>query len=292
MRDSAISHETRIIPSGFALGAFDVRSVSKDNQETKPPPVVYDLFVAVDDPIEALEKQLELEDSSSSNIGRALLTTLQLLPLPWPLSAAVDALDKQIDNDRYERLKVYVQTIADTVKAVQERTDQHDRRLDDIEAAQRTERTCKLLAEGARTVAGTRSISRVVRIGIVLARGVTEEKLPDEDEIEEMMRIARELKEQDIDYLEELVRIYGETVKRNGRVDRYTAFQLWVNGSWGERSDPEIDSVCSKLGSFGLVASIPGNNTLNVMADQQNRYVLLPKGLRFAELIKRVDQPW
>jgi len=64
---------------------------------------------------------------------------------------------------------------------------------------------------------------------------------------------------------------------------------LWVNGRWGENRNPEIDSVCSKLESFGLVTSVPGNNTLNVMADVQNRYVLLPKGLRFAELIKRVD---
>lgn len=233
--------------------------------------------------------QLELEDSSSSNIGRALLTKLQLLPLPWPLNAAVHTVDKQIENDRYDRLEVFLQTIADTMKAIQEPTDQHNRRVDDLEATQRTERTCKLFAEGARRVSGTRSISRVVRIGIVLARGVTEEKLPDEDEIEEMMRIARELTEQDIDYLKELVRINGETAKRNGRADRYSAFQLWVNSRWGESRNPEIDSVCSKLESFGLVASVPGKSTLNIMADVQNRYELLPKGLRFAKLNKQVD---
>jgi len=245
--------------------------------------------VAIDDPIEALEGQLELEDSSSSIISRALLTTLQLFPLPWPLSAAVEALDKQIDSDRYDRLKIYVQTIAGAMKAIQELVDRNSRRLDDIEATQRAKSTCKLLVEGARRVASTLSIPRVVRIGVILARGVTEEKLPDEDEIEEMMRIARELTEQDIDYLRELVRIYGEAVKKNGRVDRYTAFQFWVKGRWGESRNPEIDSVCSKLESFGLAASIPGNNTFNVMADIQNRYVLLPKGLRFTELIKQVD---
>jgi hypothetical protein len=245
--------------------------------------------VAIDDPIEALEKQLELEDSSSSNISRALLTKLQLAPLPWPLSAAVDALDKQIDNDRYDRLKIYVQTIASTMKAIQELVDRNTRRLDDIEATQRAESTSNLLVEGARKVVSTRSISRVMRIGVILARGVTEEKLPNEDEIEEMMRIARELTEQDIDYLKELVRIYGEVVEKHGRVDRYTAFQFWVKGRWSESRNPEIDSVCSKLESFGLVASFPGNNTSTVMADIQNRYVLLPKGLRFTELIKQVD---
>jgi len=219
----------------------------------------------------------------------ALLSTLKLVPLPWPLSAGVEALDQQIESDRYDRLEVYVRTLAETTKAVQDVAGQHGRRLDHLEAVQRAESTRKLLVEGARRVAGTRAISRVVRIGIILARGVTEEKPPDEDEIEEMMRIARELTELDIDYLKELVTIYGATIKRNGRVDRYTAFQLWVQGRWSESRNPEIDSVCSKLESFGLVASIPGNNTFNVMADIQNRYVLLPKGLRFAELIKRVD---
>jgi hypothetical protein len=238
--------------------------------------------VAIDDPIEALEKQLELEENSRSIISQALLTKLQLLPLPWPLNAAISALDKQIDNDRYDRLKIYIQTVANTVKGIQEIVEQNS-----IEATQRAESTCRLLIEGARRVASTRSIPRVVRIGVILARGVTEEKLPDEDEIEEMMRVARELIELDIDYLEELVRIYGEIVKKNSRVDRYTAFQLWSSGRWGESTNPEIDSVCSKLVSFGFVASIPGNNTLNVMADIQNRYVLLPKGLRFTELIRR-----
>lgn len=245
--------------------------------------------MTIDDPIEALEKQLELEENSSSIISHALLTKIQLLPLPWPLNAAINALDKQIDNDRYDRLKIYIQTVANTVKAIQELVEQNSHRLDDIEATQRAESTCRLLIEGARRVASTRSIPRVVRIGVILARGVTEEKLPDEDEIEEMMRVARELIELDIDYLEELVRIYGEIVKKNGRVDRYTAFQLWSSGRWGESTNPEIDSVCSKLVSFGFVASIPGNNTLNVMADIQNRYVLLPKGLRFTELIRRAD---
>lgn len=241
----------------------------------------------IDDPISALNKQLELEDLPNSDVSRSLLTVAKLLPLPWPLSAAVVALNEQIENDRYERLKIYIQTISDAIRVIRDRADQSDRRLNELENSQRTEQTCRLLVEGARRVGSTASNSRVVRIGIILARAVTEEKLPDEDEIEEMMRTAREMTELDVDYLNELVRIYGEIVKVNGRVDRYTAFQRWVNGRWGDRNNPEIDSVCSKLESFGLAASIPGNNTHNVMADIQNRYVLLPKGLRFAELIRK-----
>lgn len=245
--------------------------------------------MAIDDPIEALEKQLELENSAKSEIDRNMLTVFELLPLPWPLSAAANRLGKHIDNDRYDKLKIYVKTIADTIRAMRSGLEQTTRRVDDRESHQRAESAERLLVEGARRVSSTRSITRVKRIGTILARGITEEKAPDEDEIEEMMRIARELTDEDIGYLNELVRIYGETVRKNGRVDRYTAYQFWVKGRWGDRVNPEIDSVCSKLESFGLVASIPGNNTLNVMADIQNRYVLLPKGLRFASLISEAD---
>ncbi|HEV2136461.1 MAG TPA: hypothetical protein VGR47_19715 [Terracidiphilus sp.] len=249
--------------------------------------------MAIDDPIEALGKLLELENASNSDISRAMLTALELSPLPWPLSAAVSGLGTLIDNDRYDRLKIYVQTVATVMKALQKQYEQQhqqvNRRLDELEAAQRAASTLRLLTEGARRVSSTRSATRVERIGIILARGVMEEKTPDEDEIEEMMRTARELTELEIDYLRELVRIYGEVVKQKGRVDRYTAYQFWVKGRWGDRTNPEIDSACSKLESFGLVASIPGNNTLNVMADIQNRYVLLLKGLRFAELISEPD---
>ena len=60
----------------------------------------------------------------------------------------------------------------------------------------------------------------------------------------------------------------------------------WENGKWGDRVDPGLDSVFGKLASYGLVAPVPPPNNLTVMADFQNRYVLLPKGLHFYKLIQ------
>jgi hypothetical protein len=60
----------------------------------------------------------------------------------------------------------------------------------------------------------------------------------------------------------------------------------WEQGFWGTRIIPEIDSVFSKLESYGLVARIPPPNNLNIMADYQNRYVLLKKGVRFVTLTR------
>ena len=82
------------------------------------------------------------------------------------------------------------------------------------------------------------------------------------------------------------MRIEGVIVRNQGRVERYSAYTTWEQGRWGTRVDPELDSVFSKLESYGLVARLAPPNNLNIMADVQNRYVLLPKGLS----IRRSDQ--
>ena len=69
-----------------------------------------------------------------------------------------------------------------------------------------------------------------------------------------------------------------------GHIPRYDAYLIWDRGFWGDRIDPEIDSVFSKLESYGLVTRLGGNG--NVTADVQSRYVLLRKGVRFVALIR------
>jgi hypothetical protein len=101
-----------------------------------------------------------------------------------------------------------------------------------------------------------------------------------------MMRVAMELSDRDIELLRELVRIEGEAVRTKGRLERYDAYTRWEQGQWGTRLDPELDSVFSKLESYGLVSRLAPPNNLNLMADFQNRYVLLGKGARFAQLIQ------
>ena len=100
------------------------------------------------------------------------------------------------------------------------------------------------------------------------------------------MRVAMELSDRDIELLRELVKLEGATVGTQGRIARNDAHTRWEHGSWGTRINPELDSVFSKLESYGLVSRIPPPNNLNIMADYQNRYLLLPKGLRFVTLIQ------
>lgn len=59
----------------------------------------------------------------------------------------------------------------------------------------------------------TRAVERVKRIATILANGIADLGPLDEDEIEEMMRVATELTDQDVDYLRELVLIEGNLAK-------------------------------------------------------------------------------
>jgi hypothetical protein len=150
----------------------------------------------------------------------------------------------------------------------------------------REELAKELVIDAARKAEATRAQERVRRIGLILANGITEVKPIDADEIEEMMRIAMELSDQDLDFLRELIRIEGGALKTEDHIPRYDAHQRWQQGRWGDRVDSQIDSVFSKLESYGLVARIAPPNNMNIMTDYQNRYVLLKKGARFDVLIR------
>ena len=153
----------------------------------------------------------------------------------------------------------------------------------------RTEAASRLLLDASRKAMATRAIERVKRIAIILANGIVDPRPIDEDEVEEMMRIATELTDQDVSFLRELVLIEGNLVRLNGRIERYTAHTQWERGPWGTKIDSQIDSVFSKLESYGLVSRIPPPNNLNIGADFQSRYVLLAKGLRFTDAIQQRD---
>jgi hypothetical protein len=238
-----------------------------------------------DNPVDALRKYFELEDSSTSSVGQRVFDALSLAPLPWPLSAAVGRLKDCMAGDSSHRIKVMLETIADELVEQGKQIQELRAKLDPPAVESRSEALTGLLIEGARRASVTRSIERVKRIGVILANGIVEPQTPDEDEIEEMMRIATELSDKDVEYLREIVRIHGEAVKRDGRIERYNAYTQWENGSWGARISGEIDSTFSKLESYGLVSRIPPPNNRNIGADFQNRYALLSKGMRFVQLI-------
>jgi hypothetical protein len=155
------------------------------------------------------------------------------------------------------------------------------------EIRHRAEVAWDLLLDGARKASNTRSLERVRRIGLILANGMTQHDAADGDDVEEMMRVAMDLGDRDMEHLRELARVEGSTIERSGRIERYQAYMMWEQCSWGARLDSELDSTFSKLAAYGLVAQIPPPNNLNIGADFQNRYALLNKGLRFFQLTQQ-----
>lgn len=227
-----------------------------------------------------------MEDISSSPVSKMVMHIASFVPL-YPLGKIFAKLKEYVNADSAHKVRVMIETVMTEVRKHDNAIQKIEVTLSNQQAEQRANTARDLLIDATRKSLNTRSIERVKRIGLILANGVLEPSL-DADETEEMMRIAMDLTDKEIAYLSDLVNIEGQAIASQGRLNRYSAHTAWERGPWGAtKTNPEIDSVFSKLGSYGLVAPIPPPNNLNIMADFQNRYVLLPKGARFVQLLVR-----
>lgn len=242
---------------------------------------------ADDHPFDALDKQLQMELLSVSPVTKALLVITSHFPLKWPFNKAVEMLKGRLVASSSERIGLMLETCMAEVRNHESKIKELSEKKPPEEVQAREEISKELLLDAARKAENTRAKERVKRIGLILANSVLESKPTDADEAEEMMRVAMELSDRDIEFMRELIRIEGSSLQTQTHIPRYDAYSRWEQGFWTTRIDPEIDSVFSKLESYGLVARIPPPNNLNIMADYQNRYVLLKKGLRFAALTRQ-----
>ena len=248
--------------------------------------------MAIDDnPIEVTRRMFDLEDTSSTPFAGGILKALHSIPkvLPFPLDKLIDRLKEEISADAAHRLEVMMEVCGDEVIRHGEKLKAIESRLDEQQAKQRTQAASELLLDASRLAVLTRSVERVRLIGLILANGILPEII-DADETEEMMRIAMELSNIDVFYMRQLVVLEGAKLQIAKRIVRYDAHTIWECGSWGTSPDGELDSVFSKLESYGLVSRLAPPNNQNIMADFQNRYVLLQKGMRFVSLISSKTQ--
>jgi hypothetical protein len=252
--------------------------------------VLHFIQMPIDDAARALKKQFELEDLSKSPVLERLASVASALPLPFPFDKLAERIKGRATSDALERIELMLEACIEETRRLSERIG-NLQTINDVQEAQiRQDVLIELVTDAARKAENTRSKERVKRIGRILANSAFETKPTEADEIEEMMRVATELGDRDVELLRELMRIEGESVLAKGRIERYDAYTRWENGIWGTRLDPELDSVFSKLESYGLVSRIAPPNNLNIMADVQNRYVLLWKGARFAQLIRNFEK--
>jgi hypothetical protein len=234
---------------------------------------------ADDHPFDALEQQLEMEDASVSPVSKIVLHIASFIPV-WPFDKLLTKLKEHISADSAHRVRVMVEVCVNQLRKLEDRVSEIRSTLSEQEERQRAEVTKDLLVDATRKVINTRSIERVKRIGMILANGVTEPQV-NADEVEEMMRIAMELSDNDLVYFRELAKLEAPNLKQQDHIERYSAYTIWPKGFWGDRVDNTLDSVFSKLESYGLVSRVAPPNNLNIHADFQNMYVLLKKGERF-----------
>jgi len=192
-----------------------------------------------------------------------------------------ERLISHIQADRMEKMDLLVNAVIEELERLKEGLDEIGKESS-AQAKGRFEVWFPLLVDGLKRAERTRARDRVTRIGLILANALVSPPPIKSDNVEEMMRIAMELSDRDIYFLKELFKIEGDLVEMKGRIDRTSAWMIWANGPWGERVDGEIDSIFSKLESFGLAARLAPPNNLTINADFQNRYALLKKGLDFA----------
>ena len=246
--------------------------------------------MAADDlPSDALSNLYKLEDASSSGVSRFLVKWLsRIIPLPPPFDRILRFLKELAGEDSSHRVQVMLDTVQAELVRLTRLVETIYESMSQREQEVRAKAVFELLLDAVRKADQTRSEQRARHIGIILARTVIDPEPINADYVEEMMRVAMNLGDEDLRYLRELVSIEGDIVERDGRIDRRNAHDKWVFGFWGDAPSPAIDSAMNKLESYGLVTRIAPPNNFNINADIQNRYALLPKGLRFAQSIEAI----
>jgi hypothetical protein len=239
-----------------------------------------------DSPVKRLQHQFEMEDLATSPVTEAIVKIVEKLPLPDILKKGADFLAGHLNKQSEERRNLLLQTVADETVKYGAELDRLKKSVDENSERTKPEVMAELLMDATRKAQNTRAKDRVQRIALILFNALVEPKVADADEVEEMMRVATEVSDRDMLFLRELVKIEGNQLAARDHIPRYDAHGAWINGFWGDRVVPEVDSVFQKLESYGLVTRIAPPNNQNIMADIQNRYALLPKGLRFVNLIK------
>ena len=150
----------------------------------------------------------------------------------------------------------------------------------------------RLLVDGQRRARVVRAQERVKRIAMILSNAAQQQSPSAADEIEEMMRIATELSDREVLAL----KLMAESASGSLWADRlslYHAWELWKRVPWRANgfSDSDVESVCSKLASFGLIARLDIPSNQNIQTNVHNGYELLQKALTFLRFVRsRSDQ--
>ncbi|PYU23563.1 MAG: hypothetical protein DMG32_15960, partial [Acidobacteria bacterium] len=136
-----------------------------------------------------------------------------------------------------------------------------------------------------------RAKERIASIGKILGYAAEQGVARSPDYTEEMMRVAMDLDPIDVDVLVQVYQAQSRILSSSdGRV-----LMDEVNDAWRDMRpripgfrQGDLESVCAKLQSYGLVTRVERNNSK--LPPNENPYALLPKGRDFVRYIKGVTK--
>jgi len=267
--------------------------------------------VAIDNPLDQAQAQLAAEErdrslalgvlASASIFVRAFraLTTAVASGNPAEL---LDTLKGYAESRAAENVRYLLEIVISEVRAQSERFSELDRRQQEY-----LDRDWPgLLLDTERKARATRAQEKVGRLARIVSSAAFEDPPAPPDRTEELLRIATNLDELDVRILTVLVN--GQRLgftPEFGRVNDDAANNYWGHGDslyhggpgavtkqFGESaistrlgvSEGELQSVCAKLQSFGLVIPVERNQFTNFKGTVP--YAVLARGIEFVDAIR------
>ena len=118
-----------------------------------------------------------------------------------------------MDQDELDRLELLCKVLAKMLAEQEGAIEEIRRSSTEVVRRERENTARELLLDASRKGASTRSRERVRRIALILANGITETEPADGDEVEEMMRVAMQLSDREVEFLHELILVQGSLPK-------------------------------------------------------------------------------
>ena len=233
-----------------------------------------------DNPLEQVEALIASDERQQlpEPVDAILKAIAKVVPGAGPIIAAVRY---ESEKQRVENSKLMLNTMLEELKRVSAVLD--DLREDPL----RRDGVRKLILDATRKAEDLRDSERVKGIGKILAHAITLGPMSNFDKAEELMRVARDLSDQDVLALGHLYDSqFSAQIASGWNLDNNK-----VNALWNQKR-PQIpgtvlfgegDSIFLKLQGLGVVVY---NGNFSSTAPNERVFALLPKGADFVRYIQ------
>lgn len=235
--------------------------------------------MAIENPLSALDAQIENEDRASSGIQRYVDEIVGVFP-----GFFGKALNWRVQRDRAAKQRLMIEVIKTEIR-------RHETLIVDLLSSSKRYREfvetewLALVVDGLKKAEDARAEERVRNIGRILSNSVQCDPPASADYVEEMMRVAVVLDSIDTEILRQIVAKQGPLLPTSGALDENAANEAWhdlppkVDGV----SEAMLTSRCSKLESLGLVRAVRPRDIWYSLKTVGTPFTLLEKGKDFAK---------